>query len=717
MRRFLFGRPTALALSAIVLLGGCAPANSGQAQSSESASETASEASQPTSETSGELAGAYTPGVYAAEAEGFGGPVKVEVTVDAEGITNVEVVEHAETDGVGTKAVDALPGMIVEAGSTDVDDVSGATISSGAIKAAVEDALNQAKGEGAQTSGDVSLNDGTYEASAKGNNGEIQISVTIADGKMNDIQIVKHEESAGISDVPFEVIPKQVIEYQSLNVDSVSGATVSSNALKSAIADVVEQAGGDADAFAKRPVPDVEKTEEEYTYDVVVVGGGLSGLTAACSAAKAGAKTALLEKQAFLGGTTMLATGTIRYADEGDGAGMVQAILDEGEPFRKEGDTYPLVEYLDAIGDVSYKSTAIYNEAGLEMTPESGDGARPYVQKPKTDGKAGILYIQKLEPYFVEELGGDIYKSSPATQLIQDESGAVTGVVSDTDGSKKTFHAKSVILACGDFARNQELIAEYNPISLGNFTGTAVGNMGDGLVMAVDAGAALWDDMFSMGGAFVFNPYDSHRAGMKASETLDNSLFVGLDGKRRIDESASSKFVHAVFKNEGEADGCWDIMDSKIAEGTEIPIDEMIAGNGGARIAVKADTIEELAEKIEIDPAVLKATVDRYNELCAQGKDADFGKKAELMDAIDDAPFYAVRSYCVTRGIAGGVKTNTSAEVLKEDGSTIPGLYASGAIASRPFYGGAYQGAAALSVAGNMGYIAGESAAKSALDE
>ncbi len=129
----------------------------------------------------------------------------------------------------------------------------------------------------------------------------------------------------------------------------------------------------------------------------------------------------------------------------------------------------------------------------------------------------------------------------------------------------------------------------------------------------------------------------------------------------------------------------------------------------------KADTIEELAEKINIDPAVLKATVDRYNELCEKGEDEDFGKDAELMVPIVEAPFYAVRSYCVTRGIAGGIKTNTAAEVLKEDGSTIPGLFASGAIASRRFYGGAYQGAAVLSVAGNMGYIAGENAAKSAL--
>lgn len=655
----------------------------------------------------------YVPGVYDAQADGFGGAVKLEVTLDETSIVDVNVIEHAETEGIGSRAVDTLPGTIEEAESTDVDGVSGATVTSNAIKAAVNDALRQASGETAET---ATMTDGAYEAVTQGNNGPVTVSVAVKDGRLAEIAVVSHEETEGIYNVPFALIPEQVVANQSLAVDSVSGATVSSNALKSAIADCVEQAGGSADALRAVAIAKPEKVEETYSYDVVVVGGGLSGLTAACSAQQQGAKVALIEKQAFLGGTTMLATGTIRYADEGDGAGMVQAILDEGAAFRKEGDTFPIVDYLNAIGEVSYKSTAIFNAAGLNMLPESGDGARPYVQKPECTGKAGGLYIQKLEPYF-ESLGGVIYKSTPATELILGQDGNVIGVISDTDAARRTFNAEAVVLACGDFARNQELIGKYNPISTGNFTGTAIGNTGDGLVMALEAGAALWDDMFSMGGAFVFNPYDSHRAGMKASETLENSLFVSLNGERRIKENASSKFVHAVFKNESEADGCWDIMDAGIVKGTEQPIDEMIAGNGGARIAYKADTIEELAQLCGIDPATLRATVDRYNELCEAGEDKDFGKEAELMVPIKAAPFYAVRAYCVTRGIAGGIKTTTGAEVVREDGSVIEGLYASGAVASRPFYGGAYQGAAALSVAANMGYIAGENAAKLALEK
>lgn len=654
----------------------------------------------------------YTPGIYNAQANGFGGAVSVEVALDNESIIDVNITSHSETEGIGTRAINTLPASIEEAENTDVDNISGATITSNAIKAAVDTVLMQASGTSANN---AVMNDGTYEATAKGNNGPIIVSVSIADGKIAEVSVISHEETEGIYNVPFERIPQQVVAYQSLAVDVVTGATVSSNALKATIADCVAQAGGNADALRAVEIPKAEKTEETYEFDVIVVGGGLSGLTAANAAAEQGVKVALIEKQAFLGGTTMLATGTIRYANEGDGAGMVQAILDEGAAFRKEGDTYPIVSYLDAIGEVSYNTTRIFNEAGLNMLPESGSGARPYVQKPESDGKAGGLYIKKLEPHF-ETLGGTIFKSTPATSLIQAEDGSIIGVVSDTDTVKRTFYAKAVVLACGDFARNQELISQYNPISTGNFTGTAVGNTGDGLVMALNAGAALWDDMFSMGGAFVFNPYDSHRAGMKASETLDNSLFVSLTGERRIDESASSKFVHAVFKNEADADSCWDIMDAEIVKGTEQPIEEMIANNGGARIAYKADTLEELAVLCGIEPAVLQASVDRYNELCEKGEDTDFGKAAELMVPIKTAPFYAVRAYCVTRGIAGGIKTTTSAEVVREDGSIIPGLYASGAIASRPFYGGAYQGAAALSVAANMGFIAGSNAAALATD-
>lgn len=653
----------------------------------------------------------YLPGVYNTQSNGFGGSVDVEVTLDQNSIVDVNITAHSETEGIGSRAVDALPAVIEEAENTSVDGISGATVTSNAIKAAVDAALAQASGTASASS---EMTDGTYEATVKGNNGPITVNVTVADAAISNVAVVSHEETEGIYNVPFERIPQQVVAYQSLAVDIVTGATVSSNALKTAIADCIAQAGGSVDALYAVEIPKAEKAEEIYEFDVVVVGGGLSGLTAACAAAEQGASVALIEKQAFLGGTTMLATGTIRYANEGDGAGMVQAILDEGAAFRNEGDTYPLVNYLDAIGEVSFRTTKIFNEAGLNMLPESGSGARPYVQKPESDGKAGGLYIKKLEPH-LESLGGTIFKSTPATSLIQAEDGSIAGVISDTVAAKRTFNAKAVVLACGDFARNQELIGQYNPISIGNFTGTAVGNTGDGLVMALEAGAALWDDMFSMGGAFVFNPYDSHRAGMKASETLDNSLFVSLTGERRIDESASSKFVHAVFKNESDADSCWDIMDAEIVKGTEQPIEEMIANNGGARIAYKADTIEELAEMCGIDPAVLRASVDRYNELCEKGEDTDFGKDAELMVPIKTAPFYAVRAYCVTRGIAGGIKTTTSAEVVREDGSIIPGLYASGAIASRPFYGGAYQGAAALSVAANMGFIAGSNAAEVAL--
>lgn len=652
--------------------------------------------------------GIYNPGKYESEAKGFGGQIKVEVEVDSDKILNVIIKEANETEGIGSKAIESLPDSIIEANSIEIDNVSGATVSSEAIKQAVQDALAKAKKE--SSSEKTSMKAGTYTATTKGNNGDVVVEVVVNEESIESVKVIEHNESAGIYDVPFEVIPKQVVEFQTTNLDAISGATVSSNALITGVIECLKQAGADLNTFNSREVAKVEKSEEVFDeYNVVVVGGGLSGLTAACAAAQNGAKVALIEKQAFLGGTTMLATGTIRYADEGDGALMVESILDEGADFREEGDKYPLMDYLNVIGETSYKSTALYNDAGLNMLPVDG---RPYVQKPEADGKAGVLYIQKLEKY-LEKLGGTIYKSTPATSLIKAEDGSVKGVVSDTDTSKKTFNADAVILASGDFARNEDLIAEYNPISIGNFTGTAVGNVGDGLEMAIDAGAAIWDDMFSMGGAFVFNPYDSYRAGMKESETLDNSLFVSITGERRIDESASSKFVHAVYKNENEADGCWAIMDSNIASGTEVPIDQMIAENGGARIAYEADSIEELAKLMGVDPAILQQTVDRYNELCEKGVDEDFGKDAELMVPIKEGKFYAVRAYCVTRGIAGGVKTNTSAEVLKEDGTVIKGLYASGAIASRPFYGRAYQGAAALSVAGNMGYIAGENAAKS----
>lgn len=284
----------------------------------------------------------FVPGVYDVQADGFGGAIQVQVTLDETSIVDVNVTAHTETDGIGTRAIDALQQSIEEAENTNVDGISGATVTSDAIKAAVNAAMMQANGAAASAG---VMADGVYEANAQGNNAPITVSVTIADGRFTEINVISHEETEGIYNVPFKVIPEQIVAYQSLAVDSVSGATVSSNALKSAVADCVAQAGGNVEALRAVEIPKAEKTEEVYDFDVVVVGGGLSGLTAACAAAEQGATVALIEKQAFLGGTTMLATGTIRYANEGDGAGMVQAILDEGAAFRNEGDKYPIVNF------------------------------------------------------------------------------------------------------------------------------------------------------------------------------------------------------------------------------------------------------------------------------------------------------------------------------------------------------------------------------------
>ncbi len=256
----------------------------------------------------------FTPGDYEAAAQGFGGNVTVKITVDANTVTAVQVTGEGETPALGGAAIEGYNTSLV--GVTDADAVevtSGATVTSTAVKAAFADALAQAKGEAVDNDAAIAFTAGTYTASAKGYNGNVTVNVTFSDTAVTAIEVTESSETAHVGDVAFEPMIADMLAANGSGVDSVSGATFSSAALRNAVNDAAEQAQcTNLNAFKANTVKHTAQDPIEETYDVVIVGAGGAGMTAAAQAAQDGNTVVVLEKNAEMGGNTLVSGGAFQ---------------------------------------------------------------------------------------------------------------------------------------------------------------------------------------------------------------------------------------------------------------------------------------------------------------------------------------------------------------------------------------------------------------------
>lgn len=575
---------------------------------------------------------------------------------------------------------------------------------------------------------------GTYVGVGTGMDGEIKLEVTFSENSITDIQIKEQNETVGICEWAYDTILPEIITYQSLGVDNVSGATVTSAGIKSAVADAVEQAGGDAAALRKVAVP--SKAENtEYEYDVVVVGGGLSGLMAATKAAKSGANVALIEKTGVLGGSSVTASGIFACAESAEHVQpMYEAWLKKNVNNTRNSVEEDMVM---ALCESSPEVVAELREDGVEfeISTSASTGAQTIFSS-STEGSAknaesikmgtaeatakGGEQLIKNVTAAAEKAGVTIYRNTPGTKLLTDEKGAISGIVSETEKfGTRTFHAKAVVLCTGDYAQNAELTAQINPRAAGEYSATSIGNTGDGIIMALEVGAVLDEFQESMSGVFTADPYNMPTIGQKANPYPFESIVLTMEGERvyREDGGSHPQMVHYVRDN--DLDTAWCVMDQGIADHFVGLEDYLTSTEKGSKIikAYKADSLEELAKKMNVSADTLTATVEQYNKMVAQGEDTDCGKDAQYLDAIDDGTYYAVLLYDGTRGNYGGIVTNTEAEVVDEQGNAIAGLYAGGIVSSGAFFADYYPGGEALAVAAHMGYISGQNAAEYALKQ
>ena len=603
----------------------------------------------------------------------------------------------------------------------------------------------------------MSYTAGTYTATAQGMNGEVTVSVTFDNSSIKKITIDKHQETVGISDAAIKQIPEQIIKMQSLAVDTVSGASVTSKAILSAVSSAVEQAGGDVDTLKMSKMQAKAGKTVQKTADVIVVGGGGAGLSAAIAACQNNAKVILIEKTALLGGNTIRAGGPYNAVDPERQANVqpaseaamksLERLLKVSpkndlhkkyqDQLQKELDAYKAqkpnhlfdclalhilqtydggdyagkIEFIEKMCSESLNAAEWLESNGLVwrdtiVTVPGGLWPRAHVPQ----NAAGSDYINTNKK-LAEKMGVEIILNCKGESLIKKD-GRITGVKAvQSNGTQVILNAKkAVVLASGGFAASKEMRKKYNSLlneNLGTTNNPA--NTGDGITMAEKANANLigmeYIQCLPLG-----NPETGGLNGWIGGIGVEYYYQVNKSGKRFMAEDGRRDVMtKALLEQPGSfsyviADSHVTFKDGKNLWGDDV--EKLVAD----KKIFRADTIEDLAKQIGIDPAVLKQTNDAFNKAVEVGKDNEFGRSL-FGQKMDKAPFYASPRMPTVHHTMGGIEINLDTQVLDKNGNVIPGLYAAGEVTGG-IHGKNRLGGNALVDIHVFGRIAGTNAAK-----
>ncbi len=561
------------------------------------------------------------------------------------------------------------------------------------------------------------LTDCIYTATAQGMY-EMTVTVTIENDVITDI-VLDQTETAGVADLALETIPADILSTQGLGVDTVSGATRTSDGILNGVQDCLVQAGATEDYIAELQTITSDKANvsevSDMTTQVLVVGGGLSGMSAAVSACDAGAEVIVIEKLSTLGGSSVLAGGGLIAAGtdfQVDVQPMTPVgsdlVFEEGEVLTPE---HLFVLWEDAHEMSRDQSGAYDPELVMDLLNHSADTihwiadhgfefTRVSYGMYHSSAELGPWgYIDLFEERCIEA-GASIYTNTAATSLIE-EDGVVVGVIAEQNGQEFTIHADAVILATGGWSQSEELTVRFAPAYVPYVENAAasIGHTGDGILMGEAIGAAVYEYCNVLGlGLSPLIPGVTHFHYDFVDGTF---MMINQDGNRFVDESI--QFVALADASVYEDGYSYLVFDSNEVFADFIAIAE---GNLDHENVFKADTIEELAAQIDVDTDNLVATASAYGV----GEDA-FGKWAEKTSELINSPYYALKCYPLAMGSLGGLIVNESQEILDVDGNAIPGLYGAGELINGDYYTHVYIGASALLVAAQTGIYAGDYAA------
>ena len=574
----------------------------------------------------------------------------------------------------------------------------------------------------ASTSSDAGVS-GDFTGTAKGFGGDVSVTLTLTDGAITGCTAEGKDETQGVGSEAIAKMPGEIAESGSIAVDGVSGATVTSTAIKEAAAAALTAAGLNADDYKIEVKADETKAEDSTVdADVVIVGAGGAGMTAAITAAAEGKSVVIVESQPMVGGNSVRATGGMNagktvYQDEnefGESAGVEKTLKTAAEKYADNEtitalaktvseqwaayqanptgyfDSVELMELDTMIGgkginDPELVETLCANSAdaidwldehGITLHDVSSFGGASVkrIHRPvNAEGKTvsvGSYMIPLLEEN-CKKAGVQILLNTTANEILTDANGAAAGIkATGSTGETVTVNAKAVVLTTGGFGANLDMVVKYKPELKGFMTTNAAGIQGQGIEMAEAIGAATVDmDQIQIHPTVEANTAALITEGLRG----DGAVLINAEGKRFIDEVGTRDVVSAAeIAQTGSYS--WLVVDQAMVDASSV-----IQGYIKKGYTVTGETYEELGKAMGVDAAAFAETMEKWNGYVEAKNDPDFGRTS-FANPLNTAPYYAVKVTAGVHHTMGGLKINANTEVLNEKGEVIPGLFAAGEV-------------------------------------
>ena len=573
----------------------------------------------------------------------------------------------------------------------------------------------------ASTSSDAGVS-GDFTGTAKGFGGDVSVTLTLTDGAITGCTAEGKDETEGVGSQAIAKMPGEIAESGSIAVDGVSGATVTSTAIKEAAAAALTAAGLNPDDYKTAVENDATAEDSTVDADVVVVGAGGAGMTAAITAAGEGKSVVILESQSMVGGNSVRATGGMNagktvYQDEnefGESAGVEKTLKTAAEKYADNEtitalaktvseqwaayqanptgyfDSVELMELDTMIGgkginDPELVETLCANSADaidwldehgitLHNVSSFGGASVKRIHRPvNAEGKTVSVgsYMIPLLQENCEKAGVKMMLDTTATEILTDANGAAAGIkATGSTGETVTVNAKAVVLTTGGFGANLDMVVKYKPELKGFMTTNAAGIQGQGIEMAEAIGAATVDmDQIQIHPTVEANTAALITEGLRG----DGAVLINAEGKRFIDEVGTRDVVSAAeIAQTGSYS--WLVVDQAMVDASSV-----IQGYIKKGYTVTGETYEELGKAMGVDAAAFAETMDKWNGYVEAKNDPDFGRTS-FANPLNTAPYYAVKVTAGVHHTMGGLKINANTEVLNEKGEVIPGLFAAGEV-------------------------------------
>ena len=573
----------------------------------------------------------------------------------------------------------------------------------------------------ASTSSDAGVS-GDFTGTAKGFGGDVSVTLTLTDGAITGCTAEGKDETEGVGSQAIAKMPGEIAENGSIAVDGVSGATITSTAIKEAAAAALTAAGLNPDDYKTAVENNATAEDSTVDADVVVVGAGGAGMTAAITAAAEGKSVVILESQSMVGGNSVRATGGMNagktvYQDEnefGESAGVEKTLKTAAEKYADNEtitalaktvseqwaayqanptgyfDSVELMELDTMIGgkginDPELVETLCANSADaidwldehgitLHNVSSFGGASVKRIHRPvNAEGKTVSVgsYMIPLLQENCEKAGVKMMLDTTATEILTDANGAAVGVkATGASGETVTVNAKAVVLATGGFGANLDMVVKYKPELKGFMTTNAPGIQGQGIEMAQAIGAATVDmDQIQIHPTVEANTAALITEGLRG----DGAILINEEGKRFIDEVGTRDVVSAAeIAQTGSYS--WLVVDQAMVDASSV-----IQGYIKKGYTVTGETYEELGKAMGVDAAAFAETMEKWNGYVEAKNDPDFGRTS-FANPLNTAPYYAVKVTAGVHHTMGGLKINANTEVLNEKGEVIPGLFAAGEV-------------------------------------